>query len=318
MKPVYINKISSFDYKIEEYEGIQVAKIADPDYKSIITNANMRRRMSRIIKMGVASALNCLGDDKEIPLDAIITATGWGCLEDTEKFLADLIKYDEGSLNPTTFIQSTFNTIGSQIALLLNAKPYNMTYVHRGLSMESALLDACLYLKEGKKNILVGGFDELTGTSFQVLKRLGVYENNLGGEGVNFFLLSSEKSMSTQAKLLGLATFTGCLDANEISLHIHSFLEKHQLNAAQISLLGLGKSGKSNFDQIYDDVKTALLIDQVDVCLFKNKCGEYPTAMAFGLAKIVKELGLNYSEGNYSLLLNISEATGVSMTLIQR
>ena len=31
----------------------------EPDYKEMITNANLRRRMSRMIKMGVACGLEC-------------------------------------------------------------------------------------------------------------------------------------------------------------------------------------------------------------------------------------------------------------------
>lgn len=52
-------------------------------------------------------------------VDAIITATGLGCLADTEKFMNALMDNREQMLNPTAFIQSTFNTVGAQLALLL-------------------------------------------------------------------------------------------------------------------------------------------------------------------------------------------------------
>lgn len=42
----------------------------------------------------------------------------------------------EQMLNPTAFIQSTFNTVGAQLALLLKIHAYNVTYVHRGLSLK--------------------------------------------------------------------------------------------------------------------------------------------------------------------------------------
>ena len=35
--------------------------------------------------------------------------------------------------NPTAFIQSTFNTVGAQLALLLKIHAYNVTYVHLSL-----------------------------------------------------------------------------------------------------------------------------------------------------------------------------------------
>ena len=49
-------------------------------------------------------------------------------------------------LTPTSFIQSTHNTVGGQIALGLECKGYNFTYVHASISFESALLDAQLQL----------------------------------------------------------------------------------------------------------------------------------------------------------------------------
>ena len=45
----------------------------EPDYKSLIDNPGLRRRMSRIIKMGVAAAQMCLKEDT-LP-EAIVTAT---------------------------------------------------------------------------------------------------------------------------------------------------------------------------------------------------------------------------------------------------
>ena len=51
--------------------------------------------------------------------DAIITGTGLGCLEDTEKFLTAMVTNKEEFLTPTSFIQSTHNTVSAQIALLL-------------------------------------------------------------------------------------------------------------------------------------------------------------------------------------------------------
>lgn len=317
MKSIYINKISSFDYTVGEYTGIPCAKIADPDYKSIISNANMRRRMSRVIKMGVSSALICLGNQADIALDGIITATGWGCLEDTEKFLNDMIKYDEGSLNPTTFIQSTFNTIGAQIALLLSAKAYNMTYVHRSLSLESALTDAMLLLNEGKQNVLVGAFDELTSSSFTTLRRLGIYRNCLAGEGVNFFLLGTDKTDTTLAQIKGLTTLPTGTNSDSVSESVIRFLSVYGLHPSDLSLIALGKNGKLASDRIYDEVISILALKDASVLLFKQTCGEYPTAMAFGLVKTVEQLSSNSEVGSYALLLNIDEAFGSSLILIQ-
>ena len=89
----------------------------EPEYAQYI-DPKFLRRMSRILKLGTASSIMALADAGiKIP-DAIITGTGYGCLEDTITFAKKMIENKEHALNPTPFIQSTHNTIGSQIALL--------------------------------------------------------------------------------------------------------------------------------------------------------------------------------------------------------
>lgn len=59
MQPVYINHIASIHADTASGESPYLSA-NEPDYKSIITNAALRRRMSRIIKMGVACGLECI------------------------------------------------------------------------------------------------------------------------------------------------------------------------------------------------------------------------------------------------------------------
>ena len=76
----------------------------------------------------------------DVPPEAIITATSLGCLADTEKFLSSMVNNEPSMLNPTPFIQSTFNTIGGQLALITGNKGANITYVHRGFSFERCFI----------------------------------------------------------------------------------------------------------------------------------------------------------------------------------
>lgn len=186
MCPVYINRIASIHAESSNEKPYFSAQ--EPDYKEMITNANLRRRMSRMIKMGVACGLECLKDIPPEKVDAIITATGLGCLADTEKFMNALMDNREQMLNPTAFIQSTFNTVGAQIALLLKIHAYNVTYVHRGLSFESALIDGIMSIAEGKQHVLAGAMDEITPTSHIIQQRLGLLKGTTAGEGAQFFL----------------------------------------------------------------------------------------------------------------------------------
>lgn len=167
-KPVYIEKTAaSFERTTDG------CRLREPDYKLLIPNATLRRRMSRMVRMGVATGLQCIGETA-VPVDAILTATGLGCLADTEKFMNTILEHNEELLTPTAFIQSTFNTIGAQIALLTGNHSYNTTYVHRAFSLESALLDAALLLQEGEaSSVLVGAVDEMTPALEAILGRLG-------------------------------------------------------------------------------------------------------------------------------------------------
>ena len=128
-----------------EYTGNRLPCI-EPDYKEFI-DAKQIRRMSRIIRIGVAAAMECLKEAGVKSPDAIVTGTAYGCLEDTGLFLTKMVEFREEFLTPTAFIQSTHNTIGAQIGLMLQCNNYNNTFVHRGFSFESALLDGMMLMK---------------------------------------------------------------------------------------------------------------------------------------------------------------------------
>ena len=96
-----------------EYTGNRLTCI-EPDYKNFIDPKQIRR-MSRIIRMGVAAAMECLQEAAVKAPDAIVTGTAYGCLEDTNSFLSKMVEFNEELLTPTAFIQSTHNTIGAQI-----------------------------------------------------------------------------------------------------------------------------------------------------------------------------------------------------------
>lgn len=134
----------------------------EPDVREYVS-AGEARRMCRLLRRVVATSLTALADAGiEVP-DAVVTGTGMGCMENSEKFLTDLCVNGESLLKPTLFMQSTHNTIGSLIGILLKAHGYNTTYSNGSLSFVSALLDAWLLLREGTvENALVGAHDETT------------------------------------------------------------------------------------------------------------------------------------------------------------
>lgn len=279
-----------------EYAGNRLQTI-EPDYKNII-DAKSLRRMSGIIKMGVASALACLNEAGESNPGAIITGTTYGCLEDTGVFLSEVIKRNEELPPPTAFIQSTHNTVGAQIALILKCHNYNNTFVHNGFSFESALLDALLLLKEKEvDNVLVGSVDELTDHSFTVLNRLGLYKKSIlsnrdlyssqskgtiAGEGAAFFLLTNTFTSDTYAVLEGMATFYKPADIKEVENQILSFLSVHHIPIQDLDLVITGRNGDNKQDKIYEQLQKSLFSNN-PLISYKNLCGEYPTATSFAL-----------------------------------
>lgn len=175
------------------------------DIKGLIPDAGMRRRMSRVIKMAVSTAVECVGGVEGIDsLDSIVTATGWGCLADSERFLRNVIAEHEQLLNPTPFIQSTFNTVGGQIALLRHNHCYNVTYVNRSHSFEDALLDVMLRQADGEShNALLGAFDEQTPSQHRIMERMGAFRRVPDGEGAVFALMTdtAEEAVAQVAKI---------------------------------------------------------------------------------------------------------------------
>ncbi|MBY0425336.1 MAG: beta-ketoacyl synthase chain length factor [Cytophagales bacterium] len=277
----------------------------EPNYKDFIEPVQIRR-MGRILKMGVSAAKVALNDGKiEMP-DAIITGTGLGCMEDTEKFLTAIINDNEQYLTPTSFIQSTHNTVSGQIALLMHCNNYNSTYVHRGFSFESALMDGMLLLNEGEgENILVGGIDEHNQHFFSIKQKLGLWkstgESNLqlfqststgtiSGEGAAFFVISTQKRENTYAKIDTLKTFYKPKTQEVVVEEIQQALHSANCTARDIDLVIWGYNGNAAEDSIYHDVKSALFHDTPSAA-YKHLSGEYHTASAFALwlgAKILK------------------------------
>lgn len=187
------------------------------DIKLLIPDAGQRRRMSKVIKTAVSTAVECVGGVENIAsLDAIITATGWGCLTDSERFLRNVIGDKEQLLNPTPFIQSTFNTIGGQIALLSHNHCYNVTYVNRSHSFEDALLDAMMRIADGEsENILLGAFDEQTPSQHAIMERMGAFRTHKDGEGAVFAILKAEPTLESIAQIDKIEFLTQSLSKEE-------------------------------------------------------------------------------------------------------
>ncbi len=281
-------------------------QIINPNYHEFI-NPKLLRRMSKVVRMGIVSSTLAMQDAGIEKPDAILTGTGMGCQVDTEKFLNSMIDNNEELLTPTSFIQSTHNTVGGSIALGQQNHNYNLTYAHRTFSFESALLDSIMLLNEGNsKNILLGGFDEITEErwllktkinfcSSNATSNLKIFSNNqvgaLAGEGSSFFVLSEKETDNAYAKVVGVDMFLRPENNKEIEHRISSFLKNHSLSSHDIDLVILGYNGESEFDKIYENIERRLF-SNCALVYYKHLCGEYDTSSSFAMwiaAKIIKE-----------------------------
>ncbi|NPD45291.1 MULTISPECIES: beta-ketoacyl synthase N-terminal-like domain-containing protein [unclassified Lentimicrobium] len=256
-------------------------KIAEPPYKEYIAPRELRR-MSKIIRNGIVSAKIALNDSGLENPEAILTGTGLGCAADTEKFLMAMSENKETLLTPTSFIQSTHNTLGGGIAIGLGCHNYNMTYVNRGFSFESALLDAQLMIGGGEiENALVGGFDEMTDNHSRLLMTMAHYDNEDGavaGQGSGFFVLEENASDTTYAELKELKTIYKPEDS-VIESEVENLLKVHAVDKSECIVL-MGFNGVEAEQNKYEKLQKTVFENSC-VAQFKNLCGEYYTSSAF-------------------------------------
>ena len=266
----------------------------EPDFKQFINPVQIRR-MSRALKIGFSSAMQCLNASEVKEIDAIIIGTGKGCLEDTEAFLHSIKQYHETALNPTHFIHSTYNQLNGMIALSKKINSYNVTYAHRGFSFEHTLVDASMLLAEGEANhVLAGSFDEMTKEHFTVKKVWGYWKvepiesknlllsktpGTIAGEGSAFFILGNQKTKQKQAFIKSIRTLYKPT-SDDIAFQIDSILQENELQASDIDILMLGNNGNCN-QQHHDLLFTDLFLE-AEFLYFKHLCGEFDTASQFG------------------------------------
>lgn len=287
------------DNFLERAEIVNAPLLAanEPEYKEYVP-ANMLRRMSHVIKMGVAAAKISLQKAGIENVDAIIAGTGLGCFEDTDKFLKTIIENNEQLLTPTSFIQSTHNTVAGQIALLIKCHQYNFTYTQQGSSFESALTDAILFLHENKNmKVLVGGIDEAIQPIYDLFVHAGhikkqediipAIEKNKTkgfclGEGASFFVLANERTEKTKAVIQGVRSYAYIKDSADLQHKLNAFLSGINLSVQDISLVLAGNCGDVEYDAILNETNAALFTN-TRIAYFKNLCGEYFTASSFAL-----------------------------------
>ena len=163
--------------KIKELSRVEITSIDQLSEIRDYVKPLEARRMGKLMKASLLSSLKALKlAGVECP-DAIITGTALGCWENSEALLMQMLEEGEVMLSPTNFMQSTHNTISSNIAIRLGCHGYNVTYTQSDDSLEWALRDARLLLQSGRyKTVLVGCHDETTPLYRSLMERLGIHD----------------------------------------------------------------------------------------------------------------------------------------------
>jgi hypothetical protein len=278
----YIKKVSTVSPIGDLGENLNLNTFAannfnavEPDYKEVIANANLRRRMNRMLKMGTYAAMKCLADTD---VDMMLTATSLGSISDTEKMLDTIYSSGETLGNPTAFIQSTFNTLAGNIAQLKSTHIPNVTFVNRGETVANALRYAQVKLSGDADNILYVSSDEKTELSETVLKKFHLSANGMYGEGSTAMILSSEKTGA-----LAEIVFSKC------GIDVMSALKE----------LGMP-------------------MEDVEILDYKRWCGEYATALAFGVALAARMLEFGMFEGKTHVAIEHRYGHEISVVVLRK
>lgn len=255
--------------------GTSYVSADEPDYKEVITDANSRRRMGRLLKMAVWCGLKSLDGVPSERVAGIITSTGAGFMKDTISFGSSIFDREETLLNPSPFMQSTFNTASGYIALIRKIHAYNTTYVQQADGFAASLVDAAMLLDDaGEGNVaLVGAFDEVTPEVDVIRQRLGLYRVGDGflplGEGAAAFLLSAAMTtdVSDFCRATEMSAELGGDDGSESDsepLHEYGGTSSRSLNGTKDGNAALRFCGLANLSDL-------------------PKCAENPIAELFGI-----------------------------------
>ena len=318
---------------------VPFSRSIDPSFKEYVSPIEARR-MGRILKRALATSKEALKTAGCDSVDAIMTGTGFGCIENTEFFLDALSNEGEQLLKPTYFMQSTHNTISSLVAIQTKNYNYNATYAHKGISFESALHDAWLQFRLGKiGSALVGCHDEMTETFHSIMKKGGVMgqDDERCGEVAVSVVLSREISAPepvegpkplcrlTGLKMLHQPTMNDLMDA------VTTMLQSAERSLADVDYILTGISGNHQSDTAYL-AETKTLFGDKPLLKYKHLFGENFTASGLGFyvaaqclnaGKVPSHLFVNANEATDKqpaciLLFNRSDGKDYTLTLLEK
>ena len=316
---------------------VPFTRSVDPNFKEYVSPIEARR-MGRILKRAMATSKEALKASGCDTVDAIMTGTGFGCIENTEFFLDALSNEGEQLLKPTYFMQSTHNTISSLVAIQTKNYNYNATYAHKGISFESALHDAWLQFRLGKiSSALVGCHDEMTETFYRIMKKGGVMgqDDERCGEVAVSVVLSRHCEERSNPETNPLCRLTGLKmlhqpTMNDLMDAVTTMLSSAEHNLADVDYILTCINGNHKSDEAcFNETKT--LFGDKPLLKYKHLFGEnftssglgfYVAAQCLKVGKVPAHLFVNMNEMSDKkpsciLLFNHSDGKDYTLTLLE-
>lgn len=264
------------------------AHACSPQADAATLNPIQRRRLSRLCQMAILAARRA-GKPESGHRAAIALGTGFGSLDEGAVFLENLIAKDEAEPMPTRFPGSVHNAPAGQIAIDLGVRGMNSAPTAGEISFEAALWQAMNQLScHEADEALAGAIDELNRYPLYLGKRWGAWDDKtMPGEAAVIARLQRESISAPLARVTNvkLGRFRRPFDAKLEAEWIAA-----QLNLKDVTAIVSGARGWPPLDPLYARVVaelTRIIGHPLEHQTYRERCGEFPAASAFGFSVAV-------------------------------
>jgi len=142
-------------------QGVRRAFLVEPFRPADVVPGLKTRRLDRLsVWCLVATALAI--QDARLDLNAedrsriaVVLGTGFGCIELTEAFYQSIATNGYASSDPIIFPETLTNAPAAHVARVFGLRGPNITLTHKGLSGESALIQAASLLRSGQADLAI-------------------------------------------------------------------------------------------------------------------------------------------------------------------
>lgn len=292
---------------------------------------NQRRRLSRIIQMALLAARRCPPATGQRV--AVALGSGFGSLDEGSLVLENWIAKDEREPMPARFPGSVHNAAAAQIAIDLNAHGLNSAPTAGEISFECALWQGLCQLAGGDADCaLVGAMDELNKYPLGIGRRWGFWtDQTLPGEGAVVAQITTDASLRGSEPGNTPATPTpdggsrlARVTAIRLGRYRRPFDAQREANwiatAVNLKTVGAifsGAGGWPVLEDPYQSVAAALagLAGRpIEHHTYKQDCGEFGAASAFGFAAAIEWVRQNQRG---ALLYTLSPRGGKAVCCIE-